>query len=91
MNMYSIARHVWPVTINMTKKQEIFVFSQTFRPAVGPTQPRIQWVAVAVFPGVKRPGCEIGCTRLVLVQYKSAYPGADYPERQLFGSAWPFE
>jgi hypothetical protein len=47
---------------------EIFVFSKMFRPALGPTQPRSQWVAVTYFPGVKRPGCEVRFARLILVQ-----------------------
>jgi len=28
------------------------------RPALGPTQPPLQWVMGALTPGVKRPGCE---------------------------------
>jgi hypothetical protein len=34
----------------------IFLFSTAFRPALGPTQPPIQWVPGALSLGVKRPG-----------------------------------
>jgi hypothetical protein len=37
-------------------KGNIFLFSTAFRPALGPTQPPIQWVPMAISPGVKRPG-----------------------------------
>jgi hypothetical protein len=36
--------------------QEIFPFSIAFRPALGPTQPRIRWVPGALSLGVKRQG-----------------------------------
>jgi hypothetical protein len=35
-----------------------FLFSTSSRPALGPTQPPIQWVPVVFSPGVKRPGRE---------------------------------
>jgi hypothetical protein len=34
------------------------IFSTSSRPALGPTQPPIQWILWALFPGVKRPGRE---------------------------------
>jgi hypothetical protein len=35
-----------------------FLFSTSSRPALGPTQPPIQWVSGVLYPGVKRPGRE---------------------------------
>jgi hypothetical protein len=32
-------------------------FLHTFRPALGLTQPPVQWVPTRSFPGVKRSGC----------------------------------
>jgi hypothetical protein len=40
------------------QRQEIFLFSTTSIPALGPTQPPIQWVPGALSPGVKRQGRE---------------------------------
>jgi hypothetical protein len=37
---------------------EIFLISTSSRPALGSTQPPIQWVSAALPPGVKRPECE---------------------------------
>jgi len=36
----------------------IFLFATESRPALGPTQPPIQWLPRALSPGVKRPGIE---------------------------------
>jgi hypothetical protein len=36
----------------------IFLFTTASEPALGPTQPPIQWVLVALSLGVKRPGIE---------------------------------
>jgi hypothetical protein len=33
-------------------------FTAVFRPALGPTQPPVQWIPGAVSLGVMRPGCE---------------------------------
>jgi hypothetical protein len=38
--------------------QHIFLFYMTSRPALGPTQLPVQWVTVAVYPGIKRQGRE---------------------------------
>jgi hypothetical protein len=38
----------------------IFLLAITSRPALDPTQPRINWVAGVLSPGIKRPGSETG-------------------------------
>jgi hypothetical protein len=43
-------------------RSEIFLFSITPRPALGPTQTFVQWVLGTVYPGVKWPGREPGCS-----------------------------
>jgi hypothetical protein len=35
---------------------KIFLFSTTCRPALGPTQPPIQWAPGTLYPRIKRPG-----------------------------------
>jgi hypothetical protein len=40
------------------QRQDIFLLSTASRPALGPTQPPIQWVTWALSPWVKRPGPE---------------------------------
>jgi hypothetical protein len=40
------------------RKVKNFHFSMSSRPAVGPTQPPIQWVSGALSPGIKLPGHE---------------------------------
>jgi hypothetical protein len=41
-----------------TGGDRIFLFPTASRPALGPTQPPIQWIQVAPYPGLKRPGRE---------------------------------
>ena len=36
-----------------------FLFSETFRPTLGPTQPFIEWIPCFFFRGVKRPWLEV--------------------------------
>jgi len=40
------------------RRNGIILFVAASRPALGPTQPPIQWVSRAITPGVKRPGRE---------------------------------
>jgi hypothetical protein len=40
------------------QRNDFFLFSLMFRPALGPTQPSIQWVTGNVSPEVKRLGSE---------------------------------
>jgi hypothetical protein len=52
-------------------KGDIFVFSKASRPALGPTQPPIQWVLGALSPRVKRPGGEAGHPHLSSTEVKN--------------------
>jgi hypothetical protein len=38
--------------VDSRQRKKIFLFPKTFRPALGPTQPPIQWVVEAVSPGI---------------------------------------
>ena len=48
-----------------------FLFRKTFRPAVGPTQPRIRWTSVALFAGVKLLGGDVDQLLASSVKIKS--------------------
>jgi hypothetical protein len=41
-----------------SRKEQRFLLFAAYRPALGPTQPHIQWVPVALFLWIKRPGRE---------------------------------
>jgi hypothetical protein len=40
------------------QRQELFLYSTESKPALGPTEPPIQWVPGTISPEVKRPGRE---------------------------------
>jgi hypothetical protein len=51
----------------------IFLFTTASRPALGPTQPPIQWVLWSVSLGIKRPGREADHTPASSVEIKNAW------------------
>jgi hypothetical protein len=51
----------------------IFLFTIASRPALGPTQPPIQWVPGALSLGVKRPGREADHSPPSSAEVKNAY------------------
>jgi hypothetical protein len=44
----------WTTGVRSRQRQRIFLLSSASRPALGPTQPPIQWVPEVLSPGVKR-------------------------------------
>jgi hypothetical protein len=50
-----------------------FISATVSRPALGPTKPRIQWVKVDIFPGVKRPGREADKSAPYSTELKNAW------------------
>jgi hypothetical protein len=63
----------------------IFLLSTVSRPALGPTQPPIQWVQGALSLGVKRPGRQADHSPLLMP--RSRLPGAIPPPQYIF-MAW---
>jgi hypothetical protein len=50
-----------------------FYFSMSSKPAVGSTQPPMQWVTGALSPGVKRPGREADHSTRISVEVKKTW------------------
>jgi hypothetical protein len=63
----------------------IFLFTTTSRPALGPTQPPIQWVPGALSLGVKRPGCEADHSPPSVAEVKNAWSYTSTPPVRLHG------
>jgi len=57
--------------VRFTACQVIFTFSKTPTPALAPTQPPVQWVTLAVLPGIKRWGREACPSHLYSADVKS--------------------
>jgi hypothetical protein len=56
-----------------------FLFSTASRPALGPTQPPIQWVPGTLYPGVKQPGREADHSTPVSVEVKKMWSYTSTP------------
>jgi hypothetical protein len=50
-----------------------FNFSTSSRPAIGPTQPPIQWIRAVPSQGVERPKCECGHSLPISAEVKSTW------------------
>jgi hypothetical protein len=59
--------------------QGLFVFATASRPVAGPTQPPIQWVAGALFLGLKRPGCEANRSPPSVIKVKNTWTHISTP------------
>jgi hypothetical protein len=55
------------------------IFSTSSRPALGSTQPPIQWVPGALSPGVKRPGREADHSLPTSAEVKKMWIGTSTP------------
>jgi hypothetical protein len=55
------------------------------RPALGPTQPPIQWVSGALSPGVKRPGREADHSHPASAEVKKTWVYTSTPPIRLHG------
>jgi hypothetical protein len=66
----------WMAEVQFLAGQEIFLYSIASRPALGPTQPPIQWVPVALPQEVKQPGGEADCSppSSAKIKYSDAVP-----------------
>jgi hypothetical protein len=62
-----------------------FFFTTVSRPALGPTQPPIQWVPVAISLGVKRPGREADHTPPSSAEDMKAWSYTSTPPIRLHG------
>jgi hypothetical protein len=62
----------WP-EFDSRQEQGLFLFAATSRPALGLTQPPVQWVLIALFPEVKRPGREANHSPLSSAEVKNAW------------------
>lgn len=54
------------------QRQEIFLYSKAFRPALGSTQVSTQWVPRVTSPGVKRSGCYAGHSPTLNAEIKNS-------------------
>jgi hypothetical protein len=76
----------WP-GFNSRQGQEIFLYSTASRLALGPTQLPNQWVPGALFPGVKRQGCEADCSTSSSAEVKNGGTIPPVPDTSLWCGA----
>jgi hypothetical protein len=54
LSQYSVSLRTGRPGFDPRQRQRIFPLTSVSRPALGPTQPPVQWVPGALSPGVKR-------------------------------------
>jgi hypothetical protein len=67
----------------------IFLFTTASRPALGPTQPPIQWVTGNPFLGIKRPGREADHSHASSAEVKNAWSLTSTPPIRPHGVVLP--
>jgi hypothetical protein len=64
---------------------QIFLFTTAFRPALGPTQPPVQWVRGVLSLGAKRPGSETKHSPSPSAEVKNVWGYVSTPPISLHG------
>jgi hypothetical protein len=87
---FPVADPIWHKLItdlfnDVISTSTLFHFATTFRQAVGPTKPPIQWVTVALSPGVKRPKREASPSPPPYVEVRNTWRYTSTPPIRLQG------
>jgi hypothetical protein len=87
-----LARLVWSMklewysnSISQNGEHETLLFTTVSRPALGPTQPLIQWVPATLSLGVKRPGREADHSPQSSAEFKNVWSYTSIPPIRLHG------
>ena len=68
------------------ERKEVFLFSTTFRLALGPTQPFVQWGMGVISPGIKWLGSRTDHSPPSSVKVKNGWSYTSIPNGHLYGT-----
>jgi hypothetical protein len=77
----------WADGVRVPVGSRIFLFYTSSRPVLGPTQPPIQWVPGALFPGVKRQRREADHSSPTIAEVNKTWIYTS-PSRRVVTSTW---